>query len=226
MKNDAFLREILQSTKIIRPPKHMLATFGPTTLRYVLLSDLPQQPGYCRLREGEVVAQRPAIMHPEALKKHFEGFGEDAAEFEEQFARHYGDSLRGLEYTFRNELRSTSLEHAPLPEVTERALKVMAEEDAARMALLEGPDARWSLSIMKFILDMSLRSFPGNVRELDERGLFDPARRQEMAWRQSIETLFRQAQNDPSMIQRLGQTLKESGLFTEYEDRFFALVRH
>jgi hypothetical protein len=224
MKNDSFWREAMQGTRILKPPKHTIATFGTTTLRYVLLSIVPDQPDCCRLREGEVTANRPMILTPEFWKNRFEGFGEEAQKYHEQIEKAYGEALRGLEYNFCNNLKTTSLEHAALPEVADRTRRAMEEEDPPRTALLEGPDAQWSLSVMKFIVDTSLRSFPGNMRELDERGLFNPEQRRQDRERFEMEKLFQEAQRDRTMIPKLAERLKQTGLFEVYEDRFFALV--
>lgn len=223
MRDESLLRQTLQETKILRPPKHTLATFGTTTLRYVMVSTVPDRPDCCRLREGDVTAQRPNILTQDFWKKRFEGFGDDQEDYRRHIERFYGDALRGLEYTFRNDLRSTSLENTPLPAMVDRVSQTMAAEDVARKALLQGPDDAWALSIMKFTIDMSLRSFPGNVRELEERGLFDPAEREEQQHRRTIERLFQDARQDSSRIQLLADRLKRSGLFAEYEDRFFGL---
>ena len=45
------------------------------------------------------------------------------------------------------------------------------------------------------------------------------------ALRDELETDFRAAARDPSLIQPLGKKLQKCGLFAEYEDRFFALVK-
>jgi len=224
MNNESFWLDAMRGTRILKPPKHAIATFGSTTLRYVLLSMIPDQPDCCRLREGEVTAQRPAILTPEFWKNRFEGFGDDVRAYHEEIEKNYGEALKGLEYSFRNDLKTTSLEHAALPEVADRTRKVMEKEDAPRTALLEGPDHQWSLSIMKFIVDTSLRSFPGNVRELDERGLFNPERHAETRERFEIEKLFQEAQADRARIPVLAERLKKAGVFAAYEDRFFALV--
>ncbi len=225
MRNDPHFMDVLNRTRILLPPKHAIATFGTTTLRYVLLSIVPTEPGYCRLREGEVTAQRPKILTAEFWKNRFEGFGEESEAYRAEIEKAYGEALKGLEYSFRNNLRNTSLEHGTLPEVVDRTQKIMQQDDAPRTALLEGPDGQWSLSVMKFIVDMSLRSFPANVRELDERGLFNPEKQRETRERFEIETLFQQAQSDRTFISKLGDRLKQTGLFKDYEDRFFALVQ-
>ncbi len=225
MQHEPYFIEALKRTRIIKPPRHAMATFGTTSMRYILLSVVPGQPDHCRLRAGEVTAERPKILTPDFWKNRFEGFGEEAEAYREQIEKTYGEALKGLEYSFRNDLKNTSLEHASLPEVADRTQKVMEQEDAPRTALLEGPDAQWSLSVMKFIVDMSLRSFPVNIRELDERGLFNPEKRRDTRDRFEIEKLFQQAQADRSRIPQLAEMLKQTGLYTEYEDHFFALVR-
>jgi hypothetical protein len=225
VKNESSFIDALRRTRIIKPPKHAISTFGTTTLRYILLSMVPGQPDYCRLREGEVTAQRPKILTPEFWQDRFKGFGDDSETYHKEMEKVYGEALKGLEYSFKNDLKNTSLEHATLPEVCDRTQQLMNQEDALRTALLEGPDSQWPLSIMKFIVDMSLRSFPTNVRELDERGFFNPEQKRETRQRFEVEKLFQQATSDRTLIPKLAETLKQSGLFSDYEDRFFGLVR-
>ena len=226
MRNDAFFLQALRHTRVIEPPKLTISTFGTTTLRYVLLSLVPEGVDYCRLREGEVTAQRPKILTPEFWKDRFQGFGIESGEAREEFEKVYGDALKGLEYSFRNDLKTTTLEHASLLEVADRTQKVIKQEGATRTALLEGPDAHWSLSVLKFVVDTSLRSFPSNVRELDERGFFNPEKKRQDRDRFEIEKLFQRAQTDQTLISPLAERLKQTGFFADYEDRFFALVRN
>jgi hypothetical protein len=225
MDKELFFLNVMNKTKILRPPKHTLATFGTTTFSYVLLSEIPELKGQCRLRQGRVTAQRPMILTPDLWRKRFEGFGDDSENYKNAMDQLFGESLRGLEYTFKNELDKTSIETSALPDVAQRAMDVMNSENAPRTTLLQGPDATWGLSVMKFIVDMSLRSFPVNLRELDEHDSFNPQKRVEARTRYLIEQLFRQASTDPGIIKKLGEVLKENGLFGEYEDRFFALVQ-
>jgi len=225
MKNESQFLQALRQTRILKPPKLALSTFGTTTLRYILLSMIPEQPGYCRLREGEVTAERPKILTAEFWKNRFEGFGGESEAYRQDLEKLYGETLKSLEYSFRNDLKNTSIEHSTFPEISDRTRQRLDQEDAPRTALLEGPDAQWSLAVMKFIVDTSLRSFPSNVRELDERGLFNPEKHQETRHRFEIEKLFQQAQSDRTRISALAERLKQAGLFADYEDRFFALVQ-
>lgn len=226
MKKDSFIQQVLQGTKILRPPRHTLATFGTTTLHYVMLSEISDAGHQCRLRQGCVTAERPRILTPDLWKKRFEGFGEDVEEYKGLMDQLYGEAYRGLEYTFKNDLERTSLEKSSLTEVAQRTLGVMEHENSPRTALLQGPDRLWAFSVMKFIVEISMRSFPDNVRELDERGFFEPEKRAEARDRHRIESLFKQALHDPDALKKLSETLKETGLFADYEDRFFNLVKN
>jgi len=226
MDKELFFLSVMNKTKILRPPQHTLATFGTTTFTYLLLSEITTPPGqHCRLRQGRVTAQRPAIITPDLWRKRFEGFGEDTENYKGMMDELFGERLRALEYTFKNELDSTSVETTSLVEAADRAIQVMNRENAARSVVLQGPDATWGLSVMKFIVDMSLRSFPVNLRELEEHDSFNPDRRVEAKTRYRIEQLFKEATANRAILPKLGEALKENGLFSEYEDRFFALVR-
>ncbi len=225
MDQELFYLQAMNRTKILRPPQHTLATFGTTSLHYILLSEIPNADNQCRLREGRVTAQRPQILTPDHWRKRFEGFGEETEHYKGLMDQMFGEALRSLEYTFKNDLDSTSIERTSLQELSHRTLNRMSSENAPRTALLQGPDSAWGLSVMKFIVEMSLRSFPVNIRELDEHDYFDPQKRIQAQARRRIENLFKEAAQNPAALQKLGDTLKEYGLFSDYEDRFFTLVK-
>jgi len=219
------LQLALESIRIVRPPKQHLATFGSTMLHYVLLSTPEGQAQTCRVREGTVMADRPQILTPELMKERFTGFGEEAESYAEHMSRLYGASLRALEYRFRNDLQSTTLEQAPIKELIERVNGRLDEQKAMRTGLLIGHDTHWSLAVMKFIIDSTLQSLPSNMQELQDRGMFNPDQRREVQVRRHIEKLFVQAAQDKTHIKELGEALRSAGLFGEYEDRFFGLVK-
>ena len=156
----------MRRTRILKPPKHAIATFGTTTLSYVLLSMVPDQPDCCRLREGEVTAERPKILTPEFWKNRFKASGTMPNAYHEELEKAYGESLKGLEYSIPQRPEEYDARTCRAPEVADRTRKVMEKEDAPRTALLEGPDAQWSLSVMKFIVDTSLRSFSGQCARI------------------------------------------------------------
>src|SRR4051812_9600101 len=111
MLNNRDLTTLLAKIRMVRPPPHQLATFGTTTLNYIVVSPTAE-PGVCRLREGTVVAERPKILTPDFLRQRFEGFGDLEESFGRAMEEHYGAPLRALEYLFKNELQGTHSENA------------------------------------------------------------------------------------------------------------------
>ncbi|TBR25506.1 hypothetical protein EPO15_02125 [bacterium] len=166
------IERYLRETHVVRPPKHLLSTFGATRIEYHLVSPLEGTPSKTRLREGLVVSERPKVLTPEALRERFEGFGDEAAAFRDYLDARYADLLRALEYRFRNDgLRSTVV--ASLPEETSaRIVADVDSRDVAQAAVITTPDAAWSLALMSFTLEEAKRSFPTNVQDLDRRGKF------------------------------------------------------
>ncbi|MFI5361507.1 MAG: hypothetical protein ACHQ49_06015 [Elusimicrobiota bacterium] len=217
------IRSLLARTEILRAPTHRLATFGATRIDYHVISDADDAPGRARLREGSVVSARPQILTPESFKERFEGFGDEAAEFSRWVSTSYRDLLRALEYNFRNQgLAARVLSDEPRA-VADRMIADFDARGSADQAVILCPDAAWSLALMKFTMDEAARSFPGHVRDLERRGLFESDRGEGDRRRREVEALFLDAQRDRSAVTTLKRRLDDYGLFEEYQDRFLGL---
>jgi hypothetical protein len=216
--------DIVRRTEVLRPPRHRIATFGETEIRYYLLSPLPGDPARCRLRVGALTVRRPKILTREALADRFEGFGEEARAFERWLLQSDRDAWRALEYQFQNRLETEQFHTRDARELADDLKRDIELESLPRVVLLLSPDETWQFALMKFILDETARSFRSNVGELEDRGLFDPAESAAARRKQEVESLFRAAASDAGALQVLGQRLREYGLFEEYQDRFFSLV--
>jgi len=216
------IEKFLRQTDVICQPKHALATFGATSIDYYLVSPIEEMKDRTRLRYGRVLSEKPKILTPESLSERFSGFGEEAKEFSEWISGRYSAALRALEYNFKNNDMSTQVISEAPPLVTGRIRGEIEGESAGSKALISCPDAAWSLALMKFSLDESMRSFPVNVRDLDRRGLFNPGEADEARNRREIEALFLSAASDRSVLDLLGRKLRKYGLFSEYEGRFLS----
>jgi hypothetical protein len=219
------LRDILEQTEVLHLPRHRLATFGDSEIHYHLVTPHPAQPGRCSLRLGHVQALRPRILTPDALLRHFEGFGEESSGFERLLKDHFSEAFRGLEYVFHNRLDSVVEHHRDARALADDLRRDLEERGVVRAAVVKGPAWGWELSLMKLLLEEMGRSFPVNARELEERGLFDPAAAAVNRTRREIEALFREAARSPAALKTLAARLKQEGLFDEYQDRFFSLVK-
>jgi len=219
------LQEAIQKTEILRTPSLALATFGQTQIEYYLVSELVTLPDRSRLRTGDLVAEKPQIIAPEHMLKQFDGFGPEGKKFGEWLLKNYGQELKGLHYKFSHHPQSNRVEHLTSLELTQRILRNLEEDDRKRVTVLKGPEEGWQLSLLKSIIEISSRSFRGNLQELNERGFFDPAARSAYKCRSEIEELFKKAVHDRSVLEILARKLKEYQLFEQYQDRFFSLAK-
>jgi hypothetical protein len=219
------IRTFLESTTLIRKPKKLLSTFGATRIEYHVVSPIDSMKNKTRLREGIVVSEKPQILTPDALRERFEGFGEDSEPFSEWIQNQFRDVLRALEYNFKNQNPNARV----ISENSRQtALKIRDDVDKREInnaAVIECPDAGWSLALMHFTLEEAARAFPTNVRDLEQHGLFEPGSNEDRRRRNEIDSLFEKAKVDNGARQVLGMKLREYGLFDEFEDRFLALYR-
>jgi hypothetical protein len=87
-------------------------------------------------------------------------------------------------------------------------------------------DDLWEVSLFKFISEIVQQSIPHNVRDLDGRGLLTATSGNvPRAVRIEIESDFRSAEGNRDRVHLLGEKLRRYGLFEDYEDRFFDLLR-
>jgi hypothetical protein len=86
-------------------------------------------------------------------------------------------------------------------------------------------DSPWEVCLLKMMVEVSGHSYPGNVRELERHNLFADSNGMSQGLRQDIEADFQAANRNPALISGLGRKLQQKGIFAEYEDRFFALVK-
>ncbi|MFA6029697.1 MAG: hypothetical protein WC969_07585 [Elusimicrobiota bacterium] len=221
----ALIRRFLKETRVLRPPRRRLSTFGATKIEYHLVSPVEDLPDKTRLREGTVLSEKPKVLTAEALRERFEGFGDDARGFEEWLQGEYRDLLRALEYRFRNDGLSTRVLTQDPRDTARRIIEDLDARDSAQGAVILCPDGGWSLALMKFTLDEAARSFPGNVRDLERREGFDPGAAEARRRRAEVERLFSAASADASAREGLRRRLEDFGLFGEYEDRFLSLYK-
>ena len=88
------------NAEIVLAPSRRLETFGSTLINYHLVSELPDEPGRVRVREGRLEANRPTLIMPsEYAKIDASGFGDEAKKYLE-FLREHEDSIRILEYGY------------------------------------------------------------------------------------------------------------------------------
>jgi hypothetical protein len=92
-------------------------------------------------------------------------------------------------------------------------------------AVLVGVDKPWEVCLLKLMVDVVENSVQKNITDLRRQpgGLEASAQPDDI--RAEIERDFAEAARDRRRVNALGAKLQKLDLFSEYEDRFYALVR-
>ena len=88
-----------------------------------------------------------------------------------------------------------------------------------------GDDEHWDISLIKLFWRFINESFQQNVTDLNKHHMFDMDKGVLHGVRVRIEDAFSKASCRQMSIEDLNALLNKHGLFEEYQDRFFSLVR-
>ncbi|OGV74257.1 MAG: hypothetical protein A3K19_14100 [Lentisphaerae bacterium RIFOXYB12_FULL_65_16] len=217
-----------QVTRIVSSPRKLLETFGETSVHYYVLSDLLDTVNQVRIRQGLILAERPRILAPGYLVHQLvENFGEEARQYAEWLAENV-DGLRVLQYglRFRKEEYGEEVVGGALEEVAKQVATDAESKQDAVCGVVIGVDDLWEVSLLRFASHVVRESLPGNVRDLSNRGLLTASSGNvPNAVRIEIESDFRAAVGSRDRVEALGRKLREYGLFNQYEDRLYGLLK-
>ncbi len=217
----------VNNTEIVLAPKRHLETFGNTMINYTLVSELMDSVGKVRVREGRMQAMRPQIIAPSSYSNMLlEGFGEEAERYLE-WLRENEDQVRILRYgyTLKQEAFSEQVVTDSFEGVLERVKEEIAGKKDPFSAVVKGVDTPWDVCLVRLFWQTVQESAQSNIRELNERSLFEMKEGMPTAVRNEVEQAFAAAERDVSLIKPLGKLLQDKGLFEQFQDRFFSLVR-
>jgi hypothetical protein len=217
----------VNNTEIVKAPSRALETFGVTLANYHIVSELDDDPGKVRIREGRMEAHKPAIITPEAYASEtMEGFGEEARKYLE-YLKQNQDSIRILQYgyTLKQEAFSEQVVTDSIQAVVERVVESVEESGEKFSVVMKSVDNPWDVSLVKFFWMHVNVSAPVNVRELEAARIRHLDDSISVGVRDEVEAAFQKAESNPRLIKELGAFLKSKGLFERYQDRFFQLVR-
>jgi len=217
----------VNNTEVVMMPSRHLETFGTTTLHYHLVSEMMDTVEQVRVRKGRMQASQPQIVTPEAYSKTFlEGFSEEAHKYVEWLKQH-DKEIRILQYGYRlkQEAFSEHIVTDNLQTVLDRVKKEVKDASDPLSAVILGVDTPWDVCLIKLFWEVIQSSAKTNIRELTQRHMFDDSGGVPRGLRKEIEASFFAASKDPSLINSLAKRLQNAGLFEEYQDRFFSLIR-
>jgi len=229
MESDDRIREAVLNTQIIRPPRQNLSTFGITNVYYYLVADAAFNEFIkgqeTVIREGRVIAERPKIVTPYYLSR-VQGFSPEAKKYFEMLVNNYPPSSPGLLYGYRNEPKEMNIVSDNLETVIARLNENIDAKGDPLTSIIKGEDTLWDVSILKFIYEITDRSMPENVRQLNQRGLLQmdssglPADA-----RIRIEGLFDLVEKGEMEPSDLKAELDHWNVFEQYQDRFFRVFK-
>src|SRR6187551_2892364 len=101
MWSDDDFQYAVENTEVIIAPQGQIATFGATSFRFYLISELMDQVNEVRVRDGRIHAERPQILTPDHYARLLlEGFGEKAQRYIDQL-RERMQNVAVLRYGFQ-----------------------------------------------------------------------------------------------------------------------------
>lgn len=172
MKEDDF-QYAIENTQVILAPEHKIATFGTTSFRFYLISELMDSVNEVRVRDGRIHADRPQILTPDHFSRLLlEGFGDKAQRYADQLRERF-QNMAVLRYGFQ--FRKTDVTEQmfrdPIESVIERTKSYVQHREDHLSAVIQGVDEAWEVCLLKFTVDMIERSSGGNIGDFKRRGL-------------------------------------------------------
>jgi len=163
----------IENTRVIVAPEQQIATFGHTSFKFYLISELMDRVDQVRVRNGKIHAERPQILTPEHYSRLLlEGFGEKAQRYVDQLRERVRD-VAVLRYGFQ--FRKTDVTEETLRDsidaVISRTKRQVENENELLSAVIQGVDDAWEVCLLKFTIDLIERSSGGNVHDFRKRGL-------------------------------------------------------
>ena len=173
MLDAASFQYALENTQVLHAPERRIDTFGSTSFRFYLVTELMDSVNQIRIRDGRLHAERPQLIAPGHLQRMLlEGFGEKAEKFMDWLQSH-SSHLAVLKYGFQ--FRKTDVKeytvHNSIEEVVQRLKDQVEYADDPLSAIIQGVDEGWEVSLLKFASDMIQESSGTNLGDFRRRGL-------------------------------------------------------
>jgi hypothetical protein len=240
MEMNERIRQALEQSEILRPPRQLLSTFGSSVVHYYVLTE----PAYTEIetksvetviREGRITWGQPTILTPGYMLK-VEGFSGEARQAFEMLATQ-NPNLAGILYKleFKKEFERLNIVSGALEEVFRKLDGEIDKKGESLSTIIKGVDELWDVSLSKFIHEMMVKSAHfTQLPDFARKGLINidgagyPVITRDplgipLAIKSEIENLFGQVRNGELPASKLKEELDRWEVFEQYQDRFFDL---
>ena len=173
MLNPDDFQYAMEASKVLHEPARRIDTFGSTRFEFEVLSEPMDSVGSVRVRRGEVQAQKPQLIKPEGFSDiELEGFNPQMLEVIEHLKQN-GVDLSFLRYGFQFKRSEVAEEiiHDHMESVKEKALENVRRTGNPSLVVIEAIDDSWEVGVMKFTIDMIMKSSEINRFDFKRRGL-------------------------------------------------------
>lgn len=162
-----------ENTRVILAPEKQISTFGSTSFRFYLISELMDQVNEVRVRDGRIHAERPQIVTPEHYARLLlEGFGDQAQRYVDQLRNRMRDAaVLRYGFQFRKSDVTENRVSDSLESVIARTKQKVDAAEEPLSAIIQGVDDAWEVCLLKFTIDLIERSAGGNIGDFRQRGL-------------------------------------------------------
>lgn len=163
----------METARLLHEPDRRIDTFGATRFKFTMLSEPMDSVGQVRLRHGEMEAQKPKIIRPDAMQGvELDGFQEKAGEFLDWLRENDMEPVFfQYGFMFKRSQVSEELLHDDIEAVRERVLGEVKASGDPMLAVMEGVDDAWEVCLLKFAIDMIGKSSEINVFDFKRNGL-------------------------------------------------------
>lgn len=173
MPSEFDIQYALEHTEVLHEPDRRIDTFGSTQFEFQIVSEMMDRINTCRVRNGRIEAHKPMIVRPEINEDFdFEGFGPQAEAFGHWLRENIQD-LAFLRYGFKFKQIDIVEEivHEPLEAVCGRLLDLTRIDGNPMRVIMRTVDDTWEISLLKFTVDMIMKSRRINEFDFKRRGM-------------------------------------------------------
>ena len=163
----------METARLLCEPDRRIDTFGATRFKFTMLSEPMDSAGQVRIRQGEIEAQKPQIIRPDAMRGvELEGFQEKAGEFIDWLkANKLEPVFFQYGFVFKRTHVTEGILNDNIETVRDRVLTDVKATGDPTLAVIEGVDDAWEVCLLKFAIDMIGKSADINVFDFKRKGL-------------------------------------------------------
>ncbi len=170
MLNEDTIQYAMENTQVILAPQRRIDTFGTTSFRFYLITEMMDRANEVRIRDGRLLAEKPRIITPGQIQRTLlEGFGERAEAFVD-WLRDHARHMAFLNYQFSKTNVTENIVHDPVNQVVDRLRQVIDRSEDPLSAIIHGVDEGWEVCLLKFAADLIQDSAGDNLGDFRRRG--------------------------------------------------------